>query len=158
MEKNFDINLAESATERVLASCYKALIDFKVPLELTLLKPNMARSGAEFSTASTPREVAEATVRVLYRTVPTAVPGVFFLSGGMSEAYATLALDEINRLLGGKKPWHVSFSYGRALQQSCLSEWKGQEHRKEAAQAALLCRAKANSLACQGLFQKEQKL
>ena len=158
MDNNFNIDVAETATTRVLSACYKALNDFRVPLELTLLKPNMARSGAAAGSQSTPQEVAKATVRMIYRTVPLAVPGIFFLSGGMTEEYATLALDAINVQLGERRPWHVSFSYGRALQQSCLAAWAGEEGNKEPAQAALMLRAKANSLACMGQYQKESKL
>ena len=87
---------------------------------------------------------------MLFRS-PCAVPGITFLSGGMSEEDASLALNEINHA-PGPRPWSLTFSYGRALQQSCLKAWMGKDANIPAAQAVLLERAKANSLACQGLY------
>ena len=95
----------------------------QVMLEGTLLKPNMVRAGEGCKSAASMDEVALATVRVLQHTVPVAVPGITFLSGGMSEEDASLALNAMNAL-DTKKPWSLTFSYGRALQQSCLKAWK----------------------------------
>ena len=95
--------------------------------------------------------IALATVRVLQHTVPPAVPGITFLSGGMSEEDASLALNNIN-LAPGPKPWSLTFSYGRALQQSVLKAWKGDAGNVGAAQEQLLIRAKANSLANLGKY------
>ncbi|KAI4341953.1 hypothetical protein MLD38_026621 [Melastoma candidum] len=133
-----DINKCADVTERVLAACYKALNDHHVLLEGTLLKPNMVTPGSE-SAKVTPEVIAEYTVRALQRTVPAAVPAVVFLSGGQSEEEATLNLNAMNKLKG-KKPWRLSFSFGRALQQSTLKAWSGKTENIPKAQAALLTR------------------
>lgn len=151
MDGNFSIETAAAMTERVIAACYKALSDHHVMLEGTLLKPNMVRSGSDSSPQASPEEIGLATVRVLQHTVPCAVPGITFLSGGMSEEEASLALSAINRA-PGPKPWALTFSYGRALQQSCLKAWVGEEANVPAAQAVLLARAQANSLATRGEY------
>lgn len=152
MDGDFSIEVAATATEKVLAAVYKALSDHHVLLEGTLLKPNMVRSGSDAAVQASGKEIALATVRVLQHTLPVAVPGVTFLSGGMSEEEASVALNEIN-LVPGPKPWSLTFSYGRALQQSTLKAWKGQDANVPAAQAALLERAKANSLASLGKYE-----
>lgn len=108
-------------TERALAACYKALNDHHVLLEGTLLKPNMVTPGSDGKKVS-PVVVANHTVRALQRTMPPAIPAVVFLSGGQSEEEATLHLNAMNKL-NTKKPWSLSFSFGRALQQSTLKAW-----------------------------------
>ena len=152
MDGDFDIEVAAVVTERVIAACYKALSDHHVMLEGTLLKPNMVRSGSDAAVQATAAEIAVATVRVLQHTTPCAVPGITFLSGGMSEEDASLALNAINRV-SGPKPWSLTFSYGRALQQSCLKAWMGEDANIPAAQAVLLERARANSLANLGQYE-----
>lgn len=102
-------------TETVLAAVYKALNDHHVYLEGTLLKPNMVTPGQSCTNKASAQEIARATVQALQRTVPAAVPGVTFLSGGQSEEEASVNLDAINKY-EGKKPWSLTFSYGRALQ------------------------------------------
>jgi fructose-bisphosphate aldolase class I len=151
MDGDFSIEVAAVATERILAACYKALSDHHVLLEGTLLKPNMVRSGSDAAVQASAEEIAVATVRTLQHTVPCAVPGVTFLSGGMSEENASLALSGINNV-SGPRPWSLTFSYGRALQQSCLKAWLGKAENVKAAQDALMGRAKANSLAQQGKY------
>mmetsp|Transcript_3968 Transcript_3968/g.5504 ORF Transcript_3968/g.5504 Transcript_3968/m.5504 type:complete len:360 (+) Transcript_3968:45-1124(+) len=151
MDGDFSIEVAAAATERVIAACYKALSDHHVMLEGTLLKPNMVRSGSDAAVQANSKEIALATVRVLQHTVPCAVPGITFLSGGMSEEEASLSLSEINNA-PGPRPWSLTFSYGRALQQSCLKAWKGVDANIPAAQAVLLARAQANSLANLGKY------
>jgi fructose-bisphosphate aldolase class I len=151
MDGDFSIEVAAVATEKVLAAVYKALSDHHVMLEGTLLKPNMVRSGSDAKVQASSKEIALATVRVLQHTVPCAVPGVTFLSGGMSEEEASLALNDIN-LAPGPRPWSLTFSYGRALQQSCLKAWKGEDGNIAAAQQALMTRAQANSLANLGKY------
>jgi fructose-bisphosphate aldolase class I len=146
-----DINKCADVTERVLAACYKALNDHHVLLEGTLLKPNMVTPGSD-SPKVAPEVVAEYTVRALQRTMPAAVPAVVFLSGGQSEEEATLNLNAMNKLKA-KKPWNLSFSFGRALQQSTLKTWAGKEENVEKAQAAFLARCKANSEATLGTYQ-----
>jgi len=151
MDGDFSIEVAAAMTERVIAACYKALSDHHVMLEGTLLKPNMVRSGSDAKVQATAAEIGVATVRVLQHTVPCAVPGITFLSGGMSEEEASLALNHINNA-PGPRPWALTFSYGRALQQSCLKAWRGQDSNVKDAQNALLVRAKANSEACRGIY------
>mmetsp|Transcript_11642 Transcript_11642/g.12018 ORF Transcript_11642/g.12018 Transcript_11642/m.12018 type:complete len:360 (+) Transcript_11642:63-1142(+) len=151
MDGDFPIEVAAAATERVLAAVYKALSDHHVLLEGTLLKPNMVRSGSDASVSASADEIALATVRVLQHTVPCAVPGITFLSGGMSEEEASLALNAINHA-PGPRPWSLTFSYGRALQQSCLKAWKGSDENIVEAQNVLLARARANGLANLGQY------
>jgi len=151
MDGDFSVEVAAIATEKVIAACYKALSDHHVLLEGTLLKPNMVRSGSDAAVQADAGEIALATVRVLQHTVPPAVPGITFLSGGMSEEDASLALNAINHA-PGPKPWSLTFSYGRALQQSCLKAWLGQDANIPAAQAVLLKRAEANSQANLGKY------
>jgi len=151
MDGEHTIEHAAVCTERVLAAVYKAMSDHHLLLEGTLLKPNMVRAGEACPTPSTPQEIAVATVRVLQHVVPVAVPGITFLSGGMSEEEASQALNEMNKL-DTIKPWSLTFSYGRALQQSCLKAWLGKKENVAAAQAELTKRAKANSEAQQGIY------
>jgi fructose-bisphosphate aldolase class I len=151
MDGDFGVETAAVATEKVLAACFKALSDHHVLLEGILLKPNMVRSGSDAAVPATPDEIALATVRVLQHTVPCAVPGITFLSGGMSEEEASLSLNAIN-LAPGPKPWSLTFSYGRALQQSVLQAWKGDDANIANAQTVLLARAKANGLANLGKY------
>lgn len=151
MDGDFGIETAAACTEKVIAACYKALSDHHVLLEGSLLKPNMVRSGSECASQANPDEIAVATVRVLQHTVPPAVAGITFLSGGMSEEDASMALNFINQV-PGPKPWSLTFSYGRALQQSCLKAWLGEDANVSAAQTVLLARAKANSEAQQGKY------
>ncbi|KAK4750059.1 hypothetical protein SAY87_027508 [Trapa incisa] len=150
------IDKCADVTERVLAACYKALNDHHVLLEGTLLKPNMVTPGSD--APKVPHEViAEYTVRALQRTVPAAVPAIVFLSGGQSEEEATLNLNAMNKLKG-KKPWSLSFSFGRALQQSTLKAWSGKEENVPKAQKAFITRCKANSHATLGTYQGDAQL
>ncbi|KMZ58915.1 Fructose-bisphosphate aldolase [Zostera marina] len=145
-----DIERCADVSERVLAACYKALNDHHVLLEGTLLKPNMVTPGSDAKKVA-PDVIAVYTVRTLQRTVPPAVPAVVFLSGGQSEEEATRNLNAMNQLKG-KKPWALSFSFGRALQASTLKTWGGKVENKEKAQAAFLARCKANSEATLGTY------
>lgn len=130
------------------------MADNHVTFEGILLKPAMVTPGAECPTRSTPEEVAAYTLKMLRRRVPPAVPGIHFLSGGQSELEATLNLNAMNK---ESNPWHVSFSYARALQNSVLKTWQGDEKNVQAAQQALLQRAKMNSLACQGKYDSKME-
>ncbi|KAF2300763.1 hypothetical protein GH714_015609 [Hevea brasiliensis] len=150
VDGSHDINRCADVTERVLAACYKALNDHHVLLEGTLLKPNMVTPGSD-SPKVKPEVVAEYTVRALQRTVPPAVPAIVFLSGGQSEEEATINLNAMNKLKG-KKPWSLTFSFGRALQQSTLKAWAGKEENVKKAQAAFHVRCKANSEATLGAY------
>ncbi|KAG8046376.1 hypothetical protein GUJ93_ZPchr0008g12735 [Zizania palustris] len=144
------IERCAEVTERVLAACYKALSDHHVLLEGTLLKPNMVTPGSDANKAA-PEVIAEHTVRALLRTVPPAVPAIVFLSGGQSEEEATRNLNAMNQV-AGKKPWSLTFSFGRALQQSTLKAWAGREENVGKAQEALLARCRANSQATLGSY------
>ncbi|XP_062516536.1 fructose-bisphosphate aldolase A-like [Corticium candelabrum] len=150
---NHDLETCARVTEKVLAATYKALSDHNVFLEGTLLKPNMVLPGHDCTTKYTPQQIAEATVRTLKRTVPSAVPGITFLSGGQSEQEATINLNAINQL-ETTKPWALTFSYGRALQASVLEAWKGKAELVATGQKAYLTRAQANSQACRGQYQQ----
>ncbi|KDO49890.1 hypothetical protein CISIN_1g015888mg [Citrus sinensis] len=123
-----------------------------VMFEGILLKPSMVTPGAECKEKATPQQVAEYTLKLLHRRIPPAVPGIMFLSGGQSEVEATLNLNAMNQ---GPNPWHVSFSYARALQNTCLKTWGGRPENVKAAQDTLLTRAKANSLAQLGKYTGE---
>lgn len=120
---------------------FQALSDHHVYLEGTLLKPNMVTPGQSYSTKATPQQIAASTVTALLRTVPPAVPGITFLSGGQSEEEASINLDAINKF-PAKKPWALTFSYGRALQASVLRAWQGKADQVPAGQQELLKRAK----------------
>lgn len=146
-----DLEYAQRVTEQVLAFVYKALADHHIYLEGTLLKPNMVTAGQSCPKKYTPQEVALATVTTLRRTVPPAVTGVTFLSGGQSEEDATVHLNAINQV-PLCKPWALTFSYGRALQASVLAAWKGKPENVKAAQDELLKRAEADGLAALGQY------
>lgn len=150
-----DLATAQRVTEQVLAFQYKALADHNIFLEGTLLKPNMVTAGQSCPTKYTPEQVAQATVTALSRTVPAAVPGITFLSGGQSEVDATIHLNAINKY-SGRKPWALTFSYGRALQASVLAAWKGKDDNIKNGQEELLKRAKANGDAAMGQYAGEE--
>jgi len=151
---NHDLERCQKVTEQVLAYVYKALADHHVYLEGTLLKPNMVTPGQACPKKVSPQEIARATVTALQRGVPVAVPGIVFLSGGQSEVDASINLNAINQYKG-KKPWALSFSYGRALQASVLKAWQGKDETLKAAQKVFYTRAKANSLAALGKYENE---
>ena len=142
-------------TERVIAACVEALHLHNVFLEGCMLKPNMVTPGATCPDKEkiTSRDMAYMTVRTLARTLPAAMPGVVFLSGGQSEEDATLQLNEMNKITEYPKPWALTFSYGRALQASCLKAWCGKVENVKAAQDALMARVMANGQASTGTYQ-----
>ena len=150
MDGQHDLETCAEVTERVLREVYAQLGRQRVALEATLLKPNMVLPGTESGSTATDAQIARATVEVLRRTVPAAVPGVLLLSGGQSDEQATARLDAINRL--GAQPWKLSFSFGRALQAPVLHAWAGDEAHRQAAQDALLKRARLNGAARQGRY------
>jgi len=139
------------ATERALKRVYEALFTQRVPLEKTLLKPNMVLSGDTCPEQAGPEEVAEKTIACFKRAVPAAVPGVVFLSGGQTEEQATENLNAMNAR-GEDLPWRLSFSYGRALQAPALQAWLGKAENVPAAQAALYQRASLNGAATLGKY------
>ena len=148
-----DHTLATSArvTEEVLHAVFHALHQQGVALEYMILKPNMVEPGRACPQSATPPQVAEATLICLRRTVPAAVPGIAFLSGGQSETTATANLQALNAATA-QPPWSLRFSYGRALQASVLQAWRGDVANKSAAQQALYKRARLNSAATQGQY------
>lgn len=140
----------EEVSEPVLHAVFNALYRHKVKLEYIVLKPSMVINGKTCAQKASVKEVAEATLRVLLRTVPAAVPTINFLSGGQSPEQSTAHLDAMNKM--GPLPWNLSFSYARALQDYCLKTWAGQEKNVSAAQSAFAKRAKFNSLAAIGAY------
>ncbi|KAL7753378.1 hypothetical protein RI367_001153 [Sorochytrium milnesiophthora] len=151
MDGDHDLERAVFVTEKVLGAVYKKLNDHHIFLEGTLLKPNMVTPGVNCPKKYTPEEIGLATVTALRRTVPPAVPGITFLSGGQSEEEATLHLNAMNRVQVNK-PWALTFSYGRALQATVLKTWGGKKENVEAAKQALMVRGKANSEAAVGKY------
>ena len=153
MDGDHDLAACEVATGRALHGLYEQLGAHRVDLAGTLLKVNMVVPGKAAAAQVDDRAIAEATVRTLRANVPEEVPGIVFLSGGMTDEEATSRLNEINRL--GDAPWEISFSYGRALQQRPLSVWDGEAANAEAAQEALAHRARMNGLARNGEWSRE---
>lgn len=151
-----NLKRCQYVTEKVLAAVFKALSDHHVYLEGTLLKPNMVIPGQACAQKYSNEEIAMATVTTLRRTVPPAVPGIAFLSGGQSEEDASVNLNAINKC-PLVKPWTLTFSYGRALQASALKVWGGKKENLQAAQEEYIKRAQANSLACQGKYTRSSQ-
>ncbi|CAN6362407.1 unnamed protein product [Urochloa humidicola] len=143
IERTFEVAL------KVWAETFYHMAENNVMLEGILLKPSMITPGAESEDKATPEQVASYSRKLLHRRVPPAVPGIMFLSGGQSEVEATQNLNAINQ---SPNPWHVSFSFARALQNTCLKTWSGRPENVKAAHDALLLRAKANSLAQLGRY------
>lgn len=139
-------------TEWVLKTVFDELYDARVVLEGMILKPNMVIDGKNARTASV-EQVAEQTVRLLKSTVPAAVPGIAFLSGGQSDEEATAHLSAMNA--NYTTPWKLTFSYGRALQAAALNAWNGKSENFAAGQRAFTHRAKMNGLAATGGWKKD---
>ena len=144
-------------TEEVLHSVFYELYGQNVLLEGMILKPNMVLSGYKCSEQASVDEVAEMTVTVLKRCVPSAVPGIAFLSGGQSNEDATAHLNSMNKILDNNSPWNLTYSYGRALQAPTLDAWRGKEENVPAAQDAFYKRAKLNSLATKGDYSADME-
>ena len=150
MEGTHTIEEAFLATERAQTAMFSALVQQRVELEGILLKPNMVLPGYDSTKQVSDEVIAEATIRCFRATVPATVPGIVFLSGGQSDEQATARLNAMNKL--GPHPWQLSFSYGRALQAPALKAWKGAAANVDAGRAALLHRARMNSLARSGEY------
>ncbi|HET9671745.1 MAG TPA: class I fructose-bisphosphate aldolase [Actinomycetota bacterium] len=148
MDGDHDLEACETATGRALEVLFTQLLAHRLDLPGTLLKVNMVVPGKGSANQVDDSVVADATLRTLQAYVPNEVPGVVFLSGGMSDEQATSRLNEMNRR--GGAPWELSFSYGRALQQPSLKAWSGKADHVEAGQAALAHRARMNGLARTG--------
>ena len=138
-------------TGSVLHAVFHSLYEQRVALEGMLLKPNMVISGKACPKQASVQDVAEATLRCLRRHVPAAVPGIVFLSGGQSDVVATKHLDAINKL-DTPRPWKISFSYGRALQDPAMQAWHGKAAQLKAGQQAFYHRAKCNGAAARGKY------
>jgi len=147
LERHFEV------TERMQKIVFSELFEHGVYLEGMLLKPNMVLSGNERLQPAGVAEVARATLDCLRHTVPPAVPGIVFLSGGQSDVKATEHLNALNKM--GPLPWQLSFSYGRALQAPALNAWRGEAGSVSAGQKALLHRARSNSAARSGSYAGE---
>jgi fructose-bisphosphate aldolase, class I len=152
MDADNTLEVCWEVTTRTLHETFDQLYEHAIDLAGTLLKPNMVIAGKGCPEQPPAERIAEATIACFLGVVPAAVPGIVFLSGGQSEVQATENLNAINRLGG---PWALSFSYGRALQQSALQAWGGDEANADAAQAAFLHRARMNSLAVAGEWSAE---
>lgn len=148
-----DIETCYEVTEWTLNTVFGELYQAGVMLEGMVLKPNMVIAGQKCAEQASAEEVAELTVRCLKSTVPAAVPGIAFLSGGQSDVQATENLSLMNAM--GGLPWALTFSYGRALQQAALKAWGGKEANVPAAQAAFTHRARMNGLAATGAWSKD---
>jgi fructose-bisphosphate aldolase class I len=151
-----DIGRCFDATEAVLHAVFHALARHRVVLEHIVLKPSMVLPGKTFPQKAAPEQVAEATIRVLRRSVPAAVPSINFLSGGQGPEEATANLNAMNALFPGQ-PWALSFSYGRALQQPALAAWVGKSGNAGVMQEAFLKRARLNGLARRGAYSAEME-
>lgn len=152
MTGSHDLNRCAEVTERVLAEVFDELRRQRILLEGMLLKPNMVLPGIDTATQDDVEAVADATVECLLRTVPAAVPGVAFLSGGQSAELATARLNAMNVRFRSRLPWALTFSFSRAIQQPALAIWRGEAARVPEAQRALLHRAKCNSAARRGAY------
>ncbi len=150
MDGAHSLERCEEVTNAVLDSVFSHLFAARVVLEGMILKPNMIIPGKKCADQSSPEKIAEATVRTLKRQVPTAVPGIAFLSGGQSPTDATLHLSLMHAL--GPLPWGLTFSYGRALQEDALNAWEGKSGSFSGGQKAFATRAKLNGLAAGGEY------
>jgi fructose-bisphosphate aldolase class I len=148
-----DADTCYKVTEWTLKTVFEQLYYAKVNLEGMVLKPNMIVPGKNSTKKASPAEVAEKTVKVLKACVPSAVPGIAFLSGGQSDELATQHLSLMNAT--GDLPWSLTFSYGRALQAAAIKTWGGKPENVAAAQRAFLHRARMNGLAATGKWSEE---
>jgi fructose-bisphosphate aldolase class I len=148
MDGDHDVDTCEKITEWVLKEVYTQLYYARVPLEATVLKPNMVIAGKKSPKQASRQEVAERTVKVLRHCVPVSVSGIAFLSGGQSDEDATAHLSLMNAM--GPLPWKLSFSYGRALQAAAQKAWAGKSENYAAGQRAFGHRAKMNGAAALG--------
>jgi len=155
MDGAHSIDRCEEVTNVTLEAVFNQLFEHRIYLEGMVLKPNMVISGKKAANRASPEAVAEATVRTLKRHVPPAVPGIAFLSGGQSSTEATLHLSLMNRM--GPLPWSLTFSYGRALQDTALKAWGGKTETFAAGQKEFARRARLNGLATTGRYNSEME-
>ena len=155
MDGAHSLERCDEVTRLVLKTTFQELFEQRVALEGMVLKPNMIISGKKNANRANVQQVAEATVAALKATVPVAVPGIAYLSGGQSDEEATAHLDAMNRI--GGFPWKMTYSYGRALQAAPQKAWAGKKDNVAAAQAAFGHRAKMNGLACKGEYHADME-
>ena len=155
MDGTHSIERCAEVTAATLRAVYEHLASHRVVLGASLLKPNMVLAGKDCPDQASAEEIAEATIAVLKQTVPAAVPGIVFLSGGQSDEEATVRLDAMNRR--GPAPWELSFSFGRALQAPVLRAWAGDDANRDQAQAAFLHRAAMNGAARHGSYRPDME-
>ena len=148
------IEESQAVSERVWSEVVAALHRHGVIWECCLLKPNMVVPGAESGQKATPEQVARMTVMTLARTIPAALPGITFLSGGLSEVQASEYLNAMNQIQDMPRPWRLSFSFARALQSTALKAWGGKDSQFAAGRKAFMHRAKMNSLAQLGRYNR----
>jgi len=157
MDGDHPIEVSAAVTKRVLVATFAALEIHNVDIEGIVIKTNMVRPGSECPGGENAELVAAATNKVFGQCFPATLPGIVFLSGGMSEEFATASLAAINADSGRKAlPWPLTFSFGRALQHSARVTWLGKEENYGAAQAALLERSRINSEASLGNYIKSK--
>jgi fructose-bisphosphate aldolase class I len=152
MDGEHTLEQCRAATEEVLRTVFNQLNSQRVLLEGMILKPNMVLPGLTCPTQASVDEVANITVKSLWRTVPAAVPGIAFLSGGQSGELASARLNTMNLRFKSRLPWALAFSFARAIQQPALEIWKGDEAHVSAAQQALYHRARCNQAARRGEY------
>lgn len=155
MDGNHTIERCYDATLATLRALFEQLYEHRVVFEGTLLKTNMVLPGKEAKQQATPGQIADATLHCFRNSVPAAIPGIVFLSGGQDDIPATENLDEMNKR--GPHPWELSFSYGRALQAPALKAWKGEASNVDAGQRELLHRAKLNGAARDGRYSSDME-
>jgi fructose-bisphosphate aldolase class I len=155
MDGENDIDACYEATLRTHRRVFAELAAQRIDLEGMVLKPNMVLSGKKSDTQASPEEVADKTLHLLYRTVPAAVPGIAFLSGGQSAEVATEHLDLMNKK--SPHPWQLTFSYGRALQDAAMRTWKGASDNVGEAQKVASHRAKLTSAAATGSYSRDME-
>jgi fructose-bisphosphate aldolase class I len=156
MDGGHTIERCEAVTGDVLHAVFAALFEQGVILEAMLLKPNMVVAGSTCRTQATVTDVASATLRCLRRHAPAAVPGIVFLSGGQDPVSATRHLNAINQL-AAPRPWKLTFSYGRALQDEALAAWHGTKENIETGQRAFYHRARCDGAATFGRYVAEME-
>ncbi len=155
MDGDHSIERCYDASVATLRALFEHLAAHDVLLSGTLLKTNMVLSGKDAKAQASEQEVAEQTLRCFHNTVPSAIPGIVFLSGGQADVPATVHLDVMNKM--GPHPWELSFSYGRALQAPSLKAWKGDASNIQAGQQALLHRARCNGAARDGRYSPDME-
>lgn len=157
MDGQHNLERCYEVTEKVLRNVFIQLYQERVLLEGMILKPNMVLPGLSCTEQESVDKIADTTVHCFYQSVPAAVPGIVFLSGGQPYELASARLNAINSRFKSKLPWPIAFSFSRALQEPALQIWKGQEANVQAAQRALYHRAKCNSAARKGEYTSEME-